>query len=194
MGNIIDKVLGGALATGLSENIREGYIFIANNYSYGDEIYLIGFSRGAFTARSIAAFIGFMGLLTKDGLPFTAEVFEDWEHRQDPKYSSAHPDIPFPGKPSASDPSYRIELQRVGMRKGYRTLYQNWLISMKRRFSRLDIPIKAVAVWDTVGKFSHLHTISTISSQPYICFSMTVGLTSKSLVHRLHQLQTNPFF
>ena len=114
MGNVIDKVLGGALATGLSENIREAYNFIATNYSFGDEIYLIGFSRGAFTARSIAALIGGMGLLTKDGLPFLAEVFEDFEQRQNPNYRTKFPNIPFPNKPSASDPLYQAELQRVG--------------------------------------------------------------------------------
>lgn len=36
------------------KNIREAYSFIATNYEPGDEIFLIGFSRGAFTARSVA--------------------------------------------------------------------------------------------------------------------------------------------
>lgn len=112
-GNIIDRILGGATAQGISENIREGYEFIATNYARGDEIYLVGFSRGAFTARSIAGMIGGVGLLTKDGLPYLAEVFEDFEHRMDPHYVSAYPDIPFRDKPRASDPLYVEELQRV---------------------------------------------------------------------------------
>ena len=45
-GNIINRVVGGATAEGLSENIREGYAFLANNYSMGDEIFFFGFSRG----------------------------------------------------------------------------------------------------------------------------------------------------
>ena len=45
-GNIINRVVGGATAEGLSENIREGYAFLANNYSLGDEIFFFGFSRG----------------------------------------------------------------------------------------------------------------------------------------------------
>lgn len=36
------------------QNIREAYSFIATNYEAGDEIILLGFSRGAFTARSVA--------------------------------------------------------------------------------------------------------------------------------------------
>ena len=43
--------------------------FICNNYSTDDEIFLFGFSRGAFTARSIAGLIAGVGLLTKAGLP-----------------------------------------------------------------------------------------------------------------------------
>ena len=40
---------GGALGVGLAANIREAYSFLSNNYVIGDEIFLIGFSREAFT-------------------------------------------------------------------------------------------------------------------------------------------------
>lgn len=46
MGNTLNRVVGGATAEGLSENIRAGYSFIANNYYPGDEIFVFGFSRG----------------------------------------------------------------------------------------------------------------------------------------------------
>lgn len=67
-GGPIDRFRGGAFGRGLDENVRDGYRFLANNYEPGDEIYLFGFSRGAFTARSLAGFIGACGLLTKDTL------------------------------------------------------------------------------------------------------------------------------
>lgn len=63
-----DKLAGGAFGSGLDENVKDGYRFLGNNYESGDEIYLFGFSRGAFTARSLAGFIGVCGLLTKDTL------------------------------------------------------------------------------------------------------------------------------
>ncbi|KAL9101545.1 MAG: hypothetical protein Q9163_003200 [Psora crenata] len=131
-GGILNRVVGGATAQGLSENIRSGYSFLANNYTQGDEIFLFGFSRGAFTVRSIAGLIGGVGLLTKDGLPYLAEVFSDWLHRLDPGYVAANPNLPFPNKPSASDPRYKKLLR-------------------KNHLSRLDVPIKVVGVWDTVG-------------------------------------------
>ncbi len=46
MGTLGNRVVGGATGDGLSENIRSGYSYIANNYEVGDEIFLFGFSRG----------------------------------------------------------------------------------------------------------------------------------------------------
>lgn len=46
MGTFFNRVIGGATAQGLSDNIRAGYSFIANNYDPGDEIFVFGFSRG----------------------------------------------------------------------------------------------------------------------------------------------------
>jgi uncharacterized protein (DUF2235 family) len=64
---------------GLAEHIREAYSFLANNYGSGDYIYLIGFSRGAFTARSLGGLIGQLGLLNKKGMEHFYEIFADWE-------------------------------------------------------------------------------------------------------------------
>ena len=48
------RLLGGAFGTGLWKKIREGYTKIAHVYEQGDEIFIFGFSRGAYTARSLA--------------------------------------------------------------------------------------------------------------------------------------------
>jgi uncharacterized protein (DUF2235 family) len=45
------------LRADFGKNVREVYSFIASNYAPGDEIILIGFSRGAFTARSVAGMV-----------------------------------------------------------------------------------------------------------------------------------------
>jgi uncharacterized protein (DUF2235 family) len=131
-GTKFSRFLGGTTGKGLSDNVREAYSFLANNYHHGDEVFLLGFSRGAFTARSIGGVIGEVGLLTKKGLSALPEVYEDLQHARDPNYIPRHPDIPFPRKPSASDPRYAQELERRGL-------------------TRLDIPIKVIGVWDTVG-------------------------------------------
>lgn len=45
-GDVLDKIAGGASGEGLTENMIDGYRFLANNYQDQDEIYVFGFSRG----------------------------------------------------------------------------------------------------------------------------------------------------
>ena len=63
-----DRLLGGAFGFGLEHNVIAGYRFLAQNYEPGDEIFIVGFSRGAYTARSVAGMVGRVGLLTKKAL------------------------------------------------------------------------------------------------------------------------------
>ena len=46
-----------AFGVGLDSHVLEAYTFLASNYEPDDEIFLFGFSRGAFTVRAIASFI-----------------------------------------------------------------------------------------------------------------------------------------
>lgn len=63
-----EKLMGGGLGVGLGKNIQSGYRWLAANYCPGDRIALIGFSRGAFTARSLGGMITRCGLLKLNGL------------------------------------------------------------------------------------------------------------------------------
>ena len=130
-GGPISRIVGGATGLGLKENVREAYTYIATNWREGDEIFLMGFSRGAFTARSVGGLIGGIGLLTRKGLPHFSEIFEDYEHKTDDRYTSQFPDSPFRDK-GPFDERYIHELERLGMTKCH-------------------IPIKAICCWDTVG-------------------------------------------
>jgi hypothetical protein len=62
-GSWFDKVAGGGTGVGLDRNIMSGYRELCDRYRPGDAIYLFGFSRGAYTVRSLAGFIGRCGLL-----------------------------------------------------------------------------------------------------------------------------------
>lgn len=62
----IETVVGGAFGTGIWNKIKEGYTKIAHVYEQDDEVFLFGFSRGAYTARSLAGMIAACGLPTKD--------------------------------------------------------------------------------------------------------------------------------
>lgn len=61
--NKILKLLGGGFGAGLVARIVRGYTFISRNYAPGDAIYIIGFSRGAYTARALTGLIVAQGLL-----------------------------------------------------------------------------------------------------------------------------------
>jgi uncharacterized protein (DUF2235 family) len=63
-----DRVLGGAFGFGLWHNVIASYRFLAQNFEPDDEIFIIGFSRGAYTARSVAGMVARVGLLTKVSL------------------------------------------------------------------------------------------------------------------------------
>lgn len=76
-----DRLLGGAFGLGLFHNVIACYRFLAQNYEPGDEIFLIGFSRGAYTARSLAGMLASVGLLTKvslveERLPYAVHLYQ----------------------------------------------------------------------------------------------------------------------
>src|SRR3954471_3120072 len=71
-----DKFWGGATGEGIDKNIKDAYKFIMWNFEPGDEIYLFGFSRGAYTARSVAGFIRNCGILKPEYLHLLDEAYE----------------------------------------------------------------------------------------------------------------------
>jgi uncharacterized protein (DUF2235 family) len=58
-----ERIRGGAFGYGIDENIKQGYEYLVHNYDPGDEIFVIGFSRGAYTARSLVGLIRNSGLV-----------------------------------------------------------------------------------------------------------------------------------
>ncbi len=67
------RILGGAFGYGLNANIREMYSFLVANYQPGDEIYLLGFSRGAFTVRAFACLLLVCGIIKPSSDPAETE-------------------------------------------------------------------------------------------------------------------------
>ncbi len=61
----LNRILGGVFGEGLEDNIVETYLRLAFNYEDGDEIYVFGFSRGAFCARSFAGLVGCAGVVSR---------------------------------------------------------------------------------------------------------------------------------
>nr|WP_276555667.1 DUF2235 domain-containing protein [Bradyrhizobium elkanii] len=65
-GAFLDRYFGGAFGQGLSTNIRRAYKFLSFHYEPGDEVFIFGFSRGAYTARSLVGYLHAAGLLRRE--------------------------------------------------------------------------------------------------------------------------------
>jgi uncharacterized protein (DUF2235 family) len=61
-----ERLRGGAFGVGRSENIREGYRALMDTYEDGDAVYIFGFSRGAYSARSLVGLIRKCGLVRRE--------------------------------------------------------------------------------------------------------------------------------
>lgn len=60
-----NRLAGGAFGEGLEDGIVDTYLRLAFDYEKGDEIYIFGFSRGAFAARRLAGFINTAGIVSR---------------------------------------------------------------------------------------------------------------------------------
>ena len=134
--NALVKLLGGAFGAGIIERIVRGYTFISREYDPGDRITIAGFSRGAYTARALAGMIASQGLLDRSKLDLSdktaayrlgAAVWHAWRRRAG---TGAHWFSTF--QEAALDLPAFLSAEATDKRIA-------------------DVPIEAVAVWDTVG-------------------------------------------
>jgi len=114
-----DKIKGGAFGVGLSDRIQEAYQFITDQYDDGDAIFIFGFSRGAYEARSLGGMVGRVGLL--DRTRFAATNRRDMF------------DIIFNNYTRPKDAA------------------NDKLVANFKATNCVDVPIKMIGVWDTVG-------------------------------------------
>jgi uncharacterized protein (DUF2235 family) len=83
-----DHWIGGGLGVGLSQRIKDAYMFVVDNYDAGDELFLFGFSRGAYTARSLAGFVRNAGILKRQyagRLDAAYELYRDRSNATNPR-------------------------------------------------------------------------------------------------------------
>lgn len=80
-GNWFDKIMGGVFGSGLSKNIVDAYLWLSHNHSPDDQIFVFGFSRGAYTARSLVGMINKVGLLTGQSPEQVLDLFYAYKDR-----------------------------------------------------------------------------------------------------------------
>jgi uncharacterized protein (DUF2235 family) len=110
-GNFFDRIVGGVLGEGLEDNIYDAYRFLIGNYELGDEIFLFGFSRGAFTARSIGGMIRKCGILRRGAV-------DKYRNAKDFYHSPVRPDdaeaVAF-RKANSISPDQPIKIKFIGV-------------------------------------------------------------------------------
>lgn len=75
------ELMGGLAGEGIDKNIQDCYRFLVHNYKANDEIYLFGFSRGAYTVRSLGGFIRNCGLLKREHASRIPEAYALYRKR-----------------------------------------------------------------------------------------------------------------
>jgi uncharacterized protein (DUF2235 family) len=75
------KVIGLAFGYGISDNVADAYQFLMRNFEPGDQVYVFGFSRGAYTARVLCGLLHIAGLLTKGNEGLIPYVIRMIQHK-----------------------------------------------------------------------------------------------------------------
>jgi len=95
LGRLLDRYMGGAFGAGLDDSIAEAYRLLVFNYEPGDEIYLFGYSRGAFTARSLGGLIRKCGILSRRNARRIADALALYRDRDPEKGPTCEPSLMF---------------------------------------------------------------------------------------------------
>lgn len=154
---------GGAFGTGLEESILDTYLRIAFNYQPGDHIYIFGFSRGAFSARSLAALIGKCGIVSRR---FAEEAPTAFKLYRDNTKGPDHQDV-----------------VRFREKTGKRVRFGGG-----EEESYYRTPIMYLGIFDTVGQRgipSSLGVISDIFNQRYAFHDLDLSPMVRSARHAL---------
>jgi glutathione S-transferase len=136
--NPVKKVLGGVFGLGIVARIVRGYTFLSRHYDADDRIYLVGFSRGAYTARALGGLIAKVGLLNRatydpnDQATAYRLALAAWSKAKTLSFQSA-------GRLST------IANHALGLAQ------EVFALQLPRNGLIPNVPIRALGVWDTVG-------------------------------------------
>ncbi|MCR6490796.1 DUF2235 domain-containing protein [Amycolatopsis sp. OK19-0408] len=79
----VGRLAGGAFGWGLSANVQDAYRFVVKHYEPGDELFFFGFSRGAYTARSVVGFIRNCGVLRPEYVDLVSDAYRLYRDRDE---------------------------------------------------------------------------------------------------------------
>ncbi|UWR38403.1 DUF2235 domain-containing protein [Sulfitobacter sp. W074] len=154
----LDRILGGALGWGLTENIVEAYRHLVFLYEPGDEISILGFSRGAYTARSLSGFIRCTGIIARDDLSLLPQAVSRYRERGNRELNPR----------SERSLAFRAHVMRSRVATGGDE-ENTW----RRSKGLPEVPLFRIAylgVWDSVGALgvpSHIPLLGKLTARRY---------------------------
>jgi uncharacterized protein (DUF2235 family)/phage tail protein X len=135
-----DRWRGGLFGEGLIDKLEDAYTFLAFNYEPGDELFVFGFSRGAFTARAFVGFVRNLGIIQRKHAARIAEAVKLYKERKAGSGPDGEELLRFRWKYS---PEICVDVEEDEWRArncpGYST------------GDGLNVRIQYLGVWDTVG-------------------------------------------
>lgn len=173
-GSKLRNILDGATGRGIDDNILSAYKFLVWNYVKGDEIYLFGFSRGAYTARSLAGLIRSCGIIRNDDLNLINEAYSHYRNRDDQEW-----------KPSGE--------KATNFRKNSSTEASVKFIGVWDTVGSLGIPLSLFSLLNSKKYHFHDTTLSSYVDYAYHAlaidekrksFKPTLWLQSKNALNR----------
>jgi uncharacterized protein (DUF2235 family) len=153
---VSDRLLGGAFGWGLMENVIAAYRHLVFLYEPGDEIYVFGFSRGAYTARSLVGFLRSTGIIDRDRMHLLPEAEARYRKRRDPR---THP---------SSSHSHEFRA-RLSLRVVTGQSEADWRLIEGMPEAPL-LRVAYLGVWDTVGALGvprHLAVAPLLNGESY---------------------------
>jgi len=170
------RLLGGGVGAGLSDNVRDAYHFLGHNFASGSEIYMFGFSRGAYTARSLCGFIKAAGLLDK---PDPKDVWRTYTERYVLATRGANGVV---ARPSGWD----LERVRGWLSKTAGEAVGHLGADVTTLPTYGDVKIKFLGVYDTVGALGVPIPAAARVNEPIVGFhNTTLGDTVENAVQAL---------
>ena len=149
---------GGAFGYGIDDVLTKAYQWLIETYQDKDEIFIFGFSRGAFAARSLSGLISRCGLL-KLGAPLSIGQLYD-RYRQGNAARTIHELLEPGAAPSSNE--------------------ERWLL----RYS-LPVPVEFTGVWDTVGAVATNDAFHALTGGNHSFLDVNLRQSQKNVFHAL---------
>ncbi len=137
---VTDRIVGGSTGLGIDRNIKDAYKFIMWSYEPGDDIYLFGFSRGAYAVRSLAGLIRNCGIMQPAYLHLVDEAYRLYRDRTD----LTHPDSDLMKafkKSYAIEPETKLKFLGVWDTVGALGIPVRWFEWWNRRYQFHDVKL-----------------------------------------------------